>query len=494
MKHNNAIFTAVIAILLLVAMVGGMLPVFASADNDGDRNVDQEALDAVIAFLMNGENRKTAEEPVKGYVKPETMTPVLSLLERNAEVDIIDELDDYYVIADTLGNTYYTDKAFVRTEKDATLDVDVSMFTADKTKVYSTAYMEGEPVITMGLNGFFTMADKLGDVVYGYCATKDGEIVYGYTKAENLSKEEFSSFPETDGYIVKDMVPLFDNPEMNGNPIKHLGKRYRIHVYEQVGESLRVKVTEDSVSAFGMEGYIEIEAYGDEAPEIKWAPPAAGGGGGSSGGGGGGGGFSDGADIFLAYRSGLQKELFKNIQLISNETEPERKFAGERGVSFTDGLKVYAALYKKGDEVALVEKNNDYFWTVLVNNKVCVVPAGSVRLEGEPDEDAFEAHEMYGIADMAGIYDNPELSGNPIKLIGKRVKVWASKKVGNAYYIEVTETSTSAFGTKGYISIDNIGDERPEVKWAPPAAGGGGGDGGSGGGGGGGGEWSSDYL
>ena len=94
------------------------------------------------------------------------------------------------------------------------------------------------------------------------------------------------------------------------------------------------------------------------------------------------------------------------------------------------------------------------------------------------------------------LYDNPELEGEPIKKIAIRSKLHAYELDGDALYVEVTEKTISAYGMKGYISVDDFTLERPETSgyYQGPSGSSGGGSSSGGSSGGSVPEWSPDFL
>lgn len=442
------------------------------------------------------ENTSELVETQPGYVKKESVHAVLNTFDRGDTVKIIGEKDDMYTITDDYGNRYFAEKKYIRTKEISAIAAPAEYYTAAKTEAYSSAYLEGNPETIFAVNSVFRAEDELNGVYYG-SYEKDGKRVYGYIGENSISKTMFSAYAETDGFIAPARADIYDNPELEGHPIRQVVQRAHIHVYEQVGDSLRIKVTDESISAYGTEGYIAQEDYCEVAPEIKWDPSMAksSGGGGSSGGSGGG--VSYGQDIMLGYRVDTGREprvavplaaiTPQSVEVNSTETYIE-------GTVFTDGLELIAAIYEKGDEVKLVEKNKDIYWTLLADGKLCTVPAGSIRLEGEPKEPEMEEKDAFIAEGGAKIFDNPELTGTPIKQAAARVKIHIYEQIGDALRIRVTSESVSAYGVEGFISISEYTEDRPEIKWDPSMAKASGGGGGSSGGSGGGSDWSVPVL
>ena len=221
---------------------------------------------------------------------------------------------------------------------------------------------------------------------------------------------------------------------------------------------------------------------------------SSGGGGGSSGGGGGGGGYSDGEDIFLAYMPDPIKPVMAS-KIAYKDDNKDLKITGTKGEIFSDGVEIIAAFYNKGEAVNFIEKNNDEYWTILYEHKVCQIPAKSVRIDGE--EEPWDVTDGYIGVDQTEIFDNPELEGKPIKKLVIRAKVRGLELDGDSLYILVTDNTISAYNMEGWINVDNFTTERPASGggWYGGSSGGG-----SSGGGGGGSapastpEWSGDYF
>lgn len=447
---------------------------------------DKEQEENKLLYKTSVENVSETTETQTSFVKKEPVKAVLNTFKRGETVKIVGEKDDMYIITDDFGNRYFAEKKFIRTDEESKVTAPADFYTAAEAKAFSSAYLDGDPAKIFKVNDVFRVEDELNGVYYG-SYEKDGIRVYGYIAEASISDVLLSTFAETDGFVAPYRADIYDNPELEGTPIKQVIQRAHIHVYEQVGNSLRIKVTDESISAYGTEGYIAVDDFTEEAPAIKWDPSMAkgSGGGGGGGAGGGGGGPAYGQDIMLGFRitpADKPPVLVPLAAVIAQSVEDELDKPYTEGTVFTDGLELIAALYEKGDEVRLIEKTNDIYWTVLVGDKVCTILSGTVRLEGEPEEPEMEEQDAFIAEGGAKIYDNPELAGEPIKQAAARVKIHIYEQVGDALRIKVTSETVSAYGVEGYISIDEYTADRPEIKWDPSMArasgGGGGGDGG----------------
>lgn len=445
-------------------------------------------------------------ETVTAYVKNDAIRAVYRTLSRGDIINISGNEGDYYIVSGEGTDRYFVEKRFIRT-KEAKLSGEMTLYTNADAPVYATAYTDKDPVTLLPLNSQFTISDELNGIAYGSYRTTSGQSGQGYIERANLSETEWSLFHDCDGYIVTDTVNIYDNSELAGAPIDVTVIKVKVHVYEQVGNSLRIKVIDTTVPSYNVEGYIPVDAFSTETPDFGMAYYGIGGdsggsssggggdsGGGGSSGGGGGGGPLYGGDINLGYRVTEPP----HIMLLSSETVDSA--SGTMGTSFSDGVELIVAFYGKGDPVNLIAKNNDEYWTILANHKTCQIPANSVRLEGEVEEEMSTELDLHGFIknDRIGIYDNPELTGEPKEIAVIRLQVHVSEQIKDAYRIEVTDTSVPIHGVTGYISIDNFSEEWPSMNWGPydgnfdfsGGGTGGGGGGGSGGGSSGGSEWS----
>ena len=75
----------------------------------------------------------------------------------------------------------------------------------------------------------------------------------------------------------------------------------------------------------------------------------------------------------------------------------------------------------------------------------------------EPTEEPrFEETDGFIAVDVSSIYDNPLLTGQPIRHVVIRASVHISGREADAYAIEVTEKSVPEYGTKGYVSVQDV--------------------------------------
>lgn len=485
-----AVLLAVVLLLCLASCSAPSLPKIAQTASPASPAPESEPVVSSTSEL--------APEPATtlAYVKAESINAVAGTLSRNDTVNIVRTEDEFYVVQDADGEQYLVEKKYIRTTEP--MGTQMSYYTAADTPVYRTAYLSGEPETTLASNSQFAVSDTLNGIAYGSYQGESGSGT-GYVDLSCLSETEQSLWHDIDGYICVDKVGIYDNPELSGTPITETVIKVHVHVYEQVGKSLHIKIIDTSVPTYNVEGYIPIEAFTDKTPNFGWGTYDAGGSGGSGGGssgGGGGGGPVYGGDIVLAYKVVEEPRIVLLAGVTADGSTPVA--AGTPGTSFSDGVELIVASYKKGDSVNLVAKDTNKYWTVLANHKICQIPAGSVQLEGEPEVEEevaqTETLSMDGFIckDKVGIYDNPELSGEPIEMTVIRLQVHVSEKVKDAYHIEVTDTSVPIKGTTGFISIDAFSTEWPGLGWDGYYGDGGGGGGGSSGGGdpGGGSDWS----
>lgn len=429
------------------------------------------------------------------FVKAESIRAVGGTLSRGDIINIVDNYDEnYYVLQDAKGDRYFVARKYIRTTEPA-YGAEKSFFTVEDTPVYSTAYLEGTPDAKLAINSMFVVSDELNGAAFGKYQDSAGNMKTGYVDTANLSAEELSTWTECDGYIAVDKTGIYANPDLKGTPTKEVVKRAQVHAYEKVGDALRIKVIDSSVPVYGEEGYISANAFSNEIPgyggtayngytgggDNSWSFDSGysdytGGtdysGGSSTGGSTGGGGNVEpsgplyGEDIHLAHADKIV--IVADFISISTEQTPELKITGTKGTVFSNGVELISAFYNKGETVSLIAKDNDLFWTVLADHKVCTIPAYSVRLEGEPEEEEepeFKETVGYIAQDKVSIYTNPEMSGTPIAEVAIRVSVRAYEKVGNALLIEVIDPSVPVNGVKGYISANAFSEEMPGYTW-----------------------------
>ena len=503
-KPIRSICVTALALALLLVGCSGPLPSISQ------RPEPTPAPDTIVSDPTVTSTPAPTPEPatVTAYVKQEPIRAVYRTLSRGDIVTLSGTEGDYYIVQGEGTDRYYVDKRFIRTNEPR-MSGETALYISADAPVYTTAYLDKEPIALLPLNSQFIVSDELNGVAYGSFQLDSGGSRQGYIDRANLSEKKWSLWQDCDGYIVVDKVGIYDNPDLSGTPIAETVVKVHVHVYEQVGNALRIKVIDTTVPTYNIEGYIPVEAFSDETPDFGMAyygiseegggSSGGGGGGGSSGGdgssGGGGGGPLYGGDINLGYHVTEEPRLI----LLSSETMLTQ--AGTIGTSFSDGVELIVAFYEKDAPVSLIAKDNDKYWTVLANHKTCQIPAGSVRLEGEIEEDVASPLDLQGFIknDRIGIYDNPELAGEPVEIAVIRLQVHVIEQIKDAYKIEVTDTSVPIHGVTGYISIDDFSEEWPSMNWGPydgnfDFSGGGssgGGGGGSSGGGGGGGSGSS---
>lgn len=91
-------------------------------------------------------------------------------------------------------------------------------------------------------------------------------------------------FQETDGYIGVEVASIYDNPQLTGDPIRHVTIRSQVHLTGREGEAFAVEVTESSVPEYGTVGYVAIKdivtdlddvRYGQQEEERREEPPVS---------------------------------------------------------------------------------------------------------------------------------------------------------------------------------------------------------------------------
>ena len=84
-------------------------------------------------------------------------------------------------------------------------------------------------------------------------------------------------------------------------------------------------------------------------------------------------------------------------------------------------------------------------------------PSPTPQPSPEPTEEPrFEETDGFIAVDVSSIYDNPLLSGQPIRHVAIRARVHITGREADAYAIEVTEKSVPEYGTKGYVSVQDV--------------------------------------
>ena len=83
-------------------------------------------------------------------------------------------------------------------------------------------------------------------------------------------EEEEPVIQEMDGYISRDRVNIYNNPELSGTPVAEVAIRVSVHVFEKIGNALHIEVTDPSVPVNGVKGYIPANAFSEEMPGFTW--------------------------------------------------------------------------------------------------------------------------------------------------------------------------------------------------------------------------------
>ena len=75
-------------------------------------------------------------------------------------------------------------------------------------------------------------------------------------------------FEEMDGYVAVNVGSIYDNPQLAGNPIRHVVIRSRVHISDRIGDALAIEVTESSVPEYGTKGYMAISEIATDRDDI----------------------------------------------------------------------------------------------------------------------------------------------------------------------------------------------------------------------------------
>ena len=321
-----------------------------------------------------------------------------------------------------------------------------------------------------------------------YYVIQDVKGFFYYVDKRFVRTDE-EPFGEEQPMYADSNTVLYETAYLEGEPITTLEKNAVVVQIDELNDIAYCYYQPDDTDEPPMYGYTEVKNLSKDK-HSSWQAYYYGGG--SSGGGGG---YSDGEDIFLAYMPDPIKPVMAS-KIAYKDDNKDLKITGTKGEIFSDGVEIIAAFYNKGEVVNFIEKNNDEYWTILYEHKVCQIPAKSVRIDGE--EEPWDVTDGYIGVDQTEIFDNPELEGKPIKKLVIRAKVRGLELDGDSLYILVTDNTISAYNMEGWINVENFTTERPASGggWYGGSSGGGGGS--SGGGGGSAPastpEWSGDYF
>ena len=77
-------------------------------------------------------------------------------------------------------------------------------------------------------------------------------------------------FQEMDGYVAVSTGSIYNNPQLAGDPIRHIVIRARVHVSARSGDAFAIEVTEKSVPEFGVKGYMAIKEVVFDLNDISY--------------------------------------------------------------------------------------------------------------------------------------------------------------------------------------------------------------------------------
>ena len=293
-----------------------------------------------------------------------------------------------------------------------------------------------------------------------YYIIRDMQNSFYYVE-KRFVRTDGKSFGEEQPMYADSDTAIYETAYLEGIPLTTLEKNDLVVEIDELNGIAFCYYQPNDTDEPPVYGYTEAKNLSNDkysSWQAYYNPPS-GGSSGSSGGGSGRSGGSDGEDIFLYYFPDPVSSI--SAEKISyNSGNKELEITGTEGEIFSDGIEIIAAIFNKGETVNFIEKNNDDFWTILYEHKVCQVPAKSVRIDGE--EDPWEITDGYIGVDQTELYDNPEMEGSPMKRLVIRAKVRGLELDGDALYIEVIDSTISACGMKGYIPSDSFTTERPE--------------------------------
>ena len=217
-------------------------------------------------------------------------------------------------------------------------------------------------------------------------------------------------------------TPLYDNPYLEGKPLREFPINTALTVLDEFGQLMLVAVSEDSpaekaqdkAAAEPLVGYLLASNTKATLYEYNgWGSGGGSSGGGSSGGGGGAPVGVDGGDISLtafhsfsqrASDSGLQPGLRTSPQLVllasseadtagPAEAEAEKDTVVDaKGTILAQGAEGYACVFQRGDEVKVTEKGEEISTLLLDDDTKATVPTKLLFFKGDKPVEPWKGY------------------------------------------------------------------------------------------------------
>lgn len=215
----------------------------------------------------------------------------------------------------------------------------------------------------------------------GYCLLSDGCLVEKWLVRLESEKnpEERTAYTKSSGE-----TPLYDNPYLEGKPIRMLKADRPVSVKDEFGQVLRVLVKEEGDGA-ETAGYL---AAGETRSTAGYGFDY---GGAYSGGGG----SIDGGEISLTgYTVNERKDGFI---LLASTTESGKNSAKERPARIlAENTEGYARVFCRGDEVRVTEKGKETSVLLLDDSTTAEVPTKLLFFKGDKTYKPWTGHARAG--------------------------------------------------------------------------------------------------
>ncbi|MCR5136005.1 MAG: hypothetical protein K6C12_02745 [Oscillospiraceae bacterium] len=215
----------------------------------------------------------------------------------------------------------------------------------------------------------------------GYCLLSDGCLVERWLIRLESEKdpEERTAYAKSGGE-----TPLYDNPYLEGKPIRMLKADQTLSVKDEFGQVLRVLVEENGDSK-ETAGYL---AAGETRSTAGYGFDY---GGAYSGGGG----SIDGGEISLTgYTVNERKDGFI---LLASTTESGKNSAKERPARIlAENTEGYACVFRRGDEVRVTEKGKEVSVLLLDDGTTAEVPTKLLFFKGDKTYKPWTGHARAG--------------------------------------------------------------------------------------------------